>query len=247
MDQPSITLIRPSVSQACVIEKISELYQLEVLKIRKLEGYDDLNFSVECKSLEDGGKAEKYVCKIMNNVDSLETGVIEAHHQMMERLHEGGIVVSQPVLNIRKQYFTTERFNDVGHVFRLLTYIEGSIEGFKGFENEALRARKCSWMLKNAPKIIQFLPAIGDTGRQEIVKSFVKEFDELVTPVIPCLESGVIHGDMNGHNLLVDGTRIAGLIDFADQYGNTAAQDLCLCQTVPVFGALLPERVTKSW
>ncbi|BES88815.1 aminoglycoside phosphotransferase domain containing 1 [Nesidiocoris tenuis] len=259
MDHGACIMIRPSASIISVTAKISELYPLGVTKIKQLEGYDDLNFFVECERQEDGAEAEKYVCKIMNNIDSLEIDVVEAQHQIMERLHERGIVVSLPVLNRTNQYFSVERFNNVDHVFRLLTYIDGSklndsepssqlynnvgeLVGkiyleLKGLEIDALHSRNSQWMLKNAPQILQYLPAVADAERRDIVKSFVKEFEDFVVPMIPNLESGVIHGDVNEHNLLVEEMRIAGLIDFGDVCYAPFLFEIAICLTYMILHA----------
>lgn len=68
----------------------------------------------------------------------------------------------------------------------------------------------------------KFLDDVDDPGRRSKAKVVFKFFEDYVAPKIPSLETGIIHGDCNGMNIIVkkqattNSYQVAGLIDFGD-------------------------------
>lgn len=59
------------------------------------------------------------------------------------------------------------------------------------------------WMLQNVPKIINFKDAVKEPELLDILDQVIKAFQDQVMPVIPTLDKGLIHGDINEHNIIV--------------------------------------------
>lgn len=58
-------------------------------------------------------------------------------------------------------------------------------------------------MLENVPELSNFKDAIKEPDLLETIEKILETFNERVIPAIPTLEKGIIHGDMNEHNILV--------------------------------------------
>uniref|UniRef100_A0A0A9YU39 Hydroxylysine kinase n=1 Tax=Lygus hesperus TaxID=30085 RepID=A0A0A9YU39_LYGHE len=243
-------MIRAAASESDVRSRIARLYPLEVLKIKQLEGYDDLNFYLECRS-EDDDVTYRYVCKVVNNQDSQKPEIIEAQNRLMEHLGKKGISVPEPVPNNWLQYFSLETFGETKHLIRLLTYVDGSklndcspstelyfnvgdftgriYSALKGYKDDDLTMRKSPWMLSSVPDLHQFLRSVQNEQHQELARTAVQDFEDKVVPAIPELEKGVMHGDINEHNILARDTSIVGLIDFGDNCWGPVIFEIALC------------------
>lgn len=76
-----------------------------------------------------------------------------------------------------------------------------------------------TWDLRAAPQAIAAaLPRLIEPVHRQICDEAVTLFAEVVAPILDTLPKSVVHQDLNDFNVLVDtaGTRIAGIIDFAD-------------------------------
>lgn len=75
-------------------------------------------------------------------------------------------------------------------------------------------------MLHEVPKLRQFIYAVPDETRKQTVLKVIKEFESRVLPLLKDLENGVIHGDINEQNVIVeeiDGKwNLKVIIDFGD-------------------------------
>ncbi len=56
-------------------------------------------------------------------------------------------------------------------------------------------------------------------------------FTAVALPLLPGLPHSIIHGDANEENIIVDGDRVTGLIDFGDALYNPAVCDLAIAVT----------------
>ncbi|KAF6214620.1 hypothetical protein GE061_009363 [Apolygus lucorum] len=243
-------MIRAAATESDVRSRISRLYPVEVLKIKQLEGYDDLNFFLECRS-EDDGATYKYVCKVVNSQDSQKHEIVESQNRLMEYLGKKGIPVPEPVPNNWLQYFSLETFGTTKHLIRLLTYLDGSklndfspstelyfnvgdftgrlYSALKGYKDDELIKKKSTWMLESVPDVHQLLTSVSTPELREYARLAVKDFEDKVIPVIPELEKGIMHGDINEHNILVRDNSVMGLIDFGDNCWGPVLFEIALC------------------
>ncbi|HEX7119195.1 MAG TPA: aminotransferase class III-fold pyridoxal phosphate-dependent enzyme [Longimicrobiales bacterium] len=112
---------------------------------------------------------------------------------------------------------TAELLTELG---RMLGAVDRALEGFD--DGAAHRALK--WDLRRGrPFVERGLGEVPEPERRALVERFAGLFDARAAPLLPRLRTGVIHGDANDHNVLVDGgadplapRHVVGLIDFGD-------------------------------
>lgn len=81
------------------------------------------------------------------------------------------------------------------------------------------------WDLQHAARVRPLLDALP-AERRGLPERSLDRFEARVVPVLPRLRAQVIHNDFNPHNVLSDGGRIAGIIDFGDMVRAPLVQDL---------------------
>ena len=121
---------------------------------------------------------------------------------------------------------------------RLLARLD---QGLSALNNSQAAKRDLSWDLKNSRSIVgATVPEIDDTSKQELLVSFVANFDRVATR-IETLRKSVIHNDANDYNVLVQhdeltGLALIGLIDFGDAVYSTKLNDLAICAAYLMLG-----------
>ncbi|KAG7196352.1 hypothetical protein KM043_001332 [Ampulex compressa] len=185
-----------------------------------------------------------YVLKILNSLTSRNTGVIEAQNEMMLFLSKRDIVCPVPVKSLSGSFYSLENLSGENSgdrfVVRLLVYRPGEIlhrvpknstllrnvghfgakldEILSGFSHPAFEDYKTLWMLSSVPVLRQFLYAVKGEAERKLTEDVIVAFEKDVLQVEARLEQGVIHGDLNEQNILMDkgSTEIAAIIDFGD-------------------------------
>ncbi|KAJ8976408.1 hypothetical protein NQ317_003044, partial [Molorchus minor] len=88
------------------------------------------------------------------------------------------------------------------------------------FCHDAYENHKPSWTLAAVPTLRQLLFAIKDEEKRELVLTVITEFEKKVLSVANTLERGLIHGDINEQNIIVEKIdndwQIKAIIDFGD-------------------------------
>jgi 4-aminobutyrate aminotransferase-like enzyme/Ser/Thr protein kinase RdoA (MazF antagonist) len=86
--------------------------------------------------------------------------------------------------------------------------------------------RTILWDLKHLGALRPHLDAIAEPDRRALVERALERFDRHVAPALPTLRSQVIHNDLTLDNLLMDGDRVAGILDFGDMAHTALVLDL---------------------
>ncbi|XP_059613237.1 hydroxylysine kinase [Phlebotomus argentipes] len=245
------TKIKPTISEK-EVEKLAErLYGITVLEISELISYDDRNFFInEDRNIKNPIIANHsnhgYILKVLNALDSHKPGFIDAQTKMMLFLAQQNITCPKPIMNVYGKYYSTELLGSTKHIVRLLEYIPGKIfkdvtptnnlfyqagvfvakfdRAIKNFTHDAYKTHKSLWMLENVSKLEEFAYALKDISKQEIVEEVIAEFKKTVMANFDKFEKGVIHGDFNEHNFLVNHCSstenkeyaVSGILDFGD-------------------------------
>ena len=89
-------------------------------------------------------------------------------------------------------------------------------KGLAGFHCLAFKARNYEWDLQNLLLNKKHISTISSAEKRSLVSYFFKQFETNVLPEIPTLRKAFIHSDFNEWNILVEGSSVAGLIDFGD-------------------------------
>ena len=138
---------------------------------------------------------------------------------------------------------------DGQHALRLVTYLHGeplaeaaktpqllhSLGGSLGRLDRALASfghpgahRSFEWEIRTTPLSRSRLSAITDPGQRRLVEAVLDTYDARVAPALRRLRCGVIHNDANDWNVLVDGGRVNGLIDFGDAVHSPVVAELAV-------------------
>jgi Ser/Thr protein kinase RdoA (MazF antagonist) len=218
---------------------------------RELPSERDQNFLLTAR---DG---EKFVLKIANVHEKV--AVLEAQNAMMSHLVEQGVEFCPRVVPARwgAQIVTVE-----DHFVRVLTYLSGeplaTIEvqsaellydlgrklgqlsrALVGFEHAAAK-RTFHWDLAHGTRIIdEFGPQINTDWLRELVFHYRRDLCLSVAK----LRKSVIHGDANDYNVLVDGDRVVGLVDFGDMVYSHTVGELAIAIAYVVLGKSEPRTV----
>ncbi|XP_046752306.1 hydroxylysine kinase [Diprion similis] len=241
-------LIRPKADSKTAADLVHRLYGLKAKLVSELNAYDDMNFRVLCEEEFQnpgitGVERDGYVLKITNSLDSRKTEFVEGQTAMLDFLEANGIRAPKPVKNLKNRFYSLEIVGDGAekHVVRLLTYIPGDLlhrhadpsdelltdvgrfaaeldEALKRFHHPAYDQHRTLWMLSSVPRLRDFVHAVDDARRRRLVNEVIVKFVEEVMGGMERLEKGIIHGDLNEQNILVDdeGKRVLAILDFGD-------------------------------
>jgi Ser/Thr protein kinase RdoA (MazF antagonist) len=99
----------------------------------------------------------------------------------------------------------------------------------QGFDHPAAH-RNHRWNLEQAGQHRDKIRLLADPGNAELM---TWGFDawERVKGSLDSMPRQFIHGDMNPENILVDGDRVTGLVDFGDACFNPRVCELAICLT----------------
>ena len=192
----------------------------------------------------------RFVLKLANRAGN--PAILDMQNRAMIHLAQAvdGPICTR-VLPNRGGAYVTPIADDEGapSAMRLVTYIEGVplgrvrpqtpallfdlgrflgrlTRGLAGFDHPAVR-RPFYWDMAGGPETVrEYLPLIADAGRRDLVRAFLRRFDDGLRARLDSLETGVIHNDANDFNVIVGPPsedpknygerRVAGLIDFGD-------------------------------
>ncbi|KAF2904075.1 hypothetical protein ILUMI_02092 [Ignelater luminosus] len=259
-------IIKPIIDVAECKILVEALYGLECSSITELNGYDDKNYKVLVNNVNIKNENVKDVCKdgyvlkIMNSLDSKKISFVEAQNSLMLFLCNNDVTCPRPVKNRNGEYYSIERFVSGEHVVRLLEFLPGSIlhqihppnsllyqsgifvasidRVLKNFHHPAYNSHQTLWMLDSVPQLSQFLFAVKDATRRKIVEDIIQQFKDRVLTVREILEKGIIHGDFNDQNIVVEKLNgewtIKGILDFGDSQYSCYLFELAIAITYMV-------------
>uniref|UniRef100_A0A182J1S5 Hydroxylysine kinase n=2 Tax=Anopheles atroparvus TaxID=41427 RepID=A0A182J1S5_ANOAO len=257
--------IRPNVSEDDVRKLAERLYGITVLEMCELDSYDDRNYMIQAdsyvknpilKSINTSG----YVMKIANSLDSRDESFFQAQTEIMLHLSKREIKCPLPVQNIYGKYYSLEKLGESDHVVRLLEYIPGKVfhgvphpdhifyqagqfiaridSALKSVDKEMIINRQSIWMLENFPKLKDFLYVVKDEHHKDIIEQVLNAFQRRIVPNLYELEQGIIYGDFNEHNIIVNKKasnskeyEITGIIDFGDVCYSRYVFELAIAMT----------------
>ncbi|KAG5866464.1 hypothetical protein JTB14_022612 [Gonioctena quinquepunctata] len=239
--------IKASVTIADVKKIVFDVYGIANINVLQLNGYDDWNFHIVPQGVDEGlcgvGKYG-YILKIINSLDSKKPRVFEAQSLLLRHLGTCGFRCPMPILTKNRKLFEKVKLTSGEHIVRLLEYIDGTIlhkvpctpklmyqvgetackmdMAMKSFHHAAYNNYKSLWMLESVPQITQFLFAIADDQKKQLVKDVIQEFQNRVLSISDSLERGLIHGDFNEQNIIVAEKNgeyeLKAVIDFGDSH-----------------------------
>lgn len=226
----------PAFGPADAARLARELYGL-TCEAEGLPSERDRNFALSC------GAGGKYVLKLFNARE--EPGLVKLQAETMSfiaALDEPAVasVVPAPVRSVggRTVTWVTAPSGTARHAAMLVPFMPGTLLAnvrrpspalqrdvgtVLGAVDAALAAqpqpgprRGFQWAAQTAQAVIgRHLPSLR-VARRGLVEEIVADFRANAGVRLPDLRQSLIHNDANDHNLLVDGDRVTGLLDFGD-------------------------------
>ena len=240
---------------------VKEHYGLNVT-VKALNGYDELNFLLSNK------KNEKYILKVSN--ESHPFPFLEAQINIIQHLKKSDISDCFQHFSINKQGEELTKIirDSKTYYIRILNFLEGTfwidakektselhhnLGSFLGSMDHALQDfshpamhRRYTWDISRASEAGDNLKHILNHEKRRIAGYFLLQFDTEVVPEIHRLRHAYIHNDANDYNILVQGNRISGLIDFGDMVYTALVNNLAIACTYAMLDEEDPLAVAAS-
>ncbi|WP_298544528.1 aminotransferase class III-fold pyridoxal phosphate-dependent enzyme [uncultured Aquimarina sp.] len=200
-------------------------------EIKKLNGYDNVNYLVKNKS-------GRYIFKTYAYHKEL-LAVLEAENEALLHLQEKDTDTSpKPIPFTDGSFIKVLMIDGVKTICRMLSFLDGWFLGdikaskelfcslgvflaemnltFQKFDSYVLKARQWEWDIQYLHLNKKYLNDIPDPHNRSIVYYFFQQFEEQVVPLLPELRKQVIHNDANEWNILTKNGSVSGIIDFGD-------------------------------
>lgn len=248
-------------SEAVIQDLVKEHYGLNVTA-KALNGYDELNF------LLSNEKNEKYILKVSN--ESHPFPFLEAQLNIMQHLKKSSIANCFQHFSINTKGEELIKIVRDSHTYyiRILNFLEGvfwvdeknkttelqhDLGSFLGKMDHALQDfshpamhRSYTWDISHASEAGDNLKHIRNHEKRRIAGYFLLQFDTEVLPHIHRLRHAYIHNDANDYNVLVQGNRVSGLIDFGDMVYTALINNLAIACTYAMLDEEDPLAVAAS-
>ena len=214
-----------------------------------LPGELDSNFLLQAEA------GRKLVLKVMH--PSRDRSFIEMQCAALETLAARAptLPLQRVVPTVEGALLAARDFQGSNRLVWALTYLPGrpvatvrprgpellaSIGTLAGTLDAALRdfdhpgtERDLKWDLARADWVSGYLDYVEPPARRALVERCLAAYHAEVLPVIPSLRRGVIHNDLNDHNLLASGSRgelplVTGLVDFGDMVKTVTVAEVAI-------------------
>jgi 4-aminobutyrate aminotransferase-like enzyme len=124
-----------------------------------------------------------------------------------------------PGRHVEPSSLTPEALAEIGRVTARMG------RALRGFFHPAA-GRAILWDVKHLGALRVHLDRVTVPARRAQVERALERYDRIVAPALPTLRSQVIHNDLTLDNLLLDGDRVSGILDFGDMAHTALAADL---------------------
>jgi 4-aminobutyrate aminotransferase-like enzyme/Ser/Thr protein kinase RdoA (MazF antagonist) len=205
-----------------------------------LEGQIDPLYSERDQNLrlrEKSGAA--WVLKIANFAE--DPAIIDCQIETLR--HIGRVDPSLPVPRVRltRDGATTVRIkaeDGTEHIFFVLSYLDGRIAGtgdqnavlyrevgtmvarlgraMRGLFHPAAGNRELLWDVRMAPQFLPHVDLLQKPDHRRIAQQILGNLRDSVLPRLEGVRAQLVHADVHEHNLILDDSGIAGIIDFGD-------------------------------
>lgn len=246
--------IRPCIS----IEKVNDIlfsrYNIHCENIFELNAYDDRNFWI--KLSHDGSK--DYVFKVVNEADSKNIEMIETQTKLLCNLTDKKFNCPTPIHTVDGSFFEEHNLDGHIHIVRMFKFVPGIVfdkapkesqlyyeagktiaelnTALQEFDTTIYKNHRFKWMLEEAVMIRKYLYVIQDEKRKNMIEQILIKFEEAVLAHRDSYDIGLIHGDYNEHNIIVQSSpngqfKVNGVIDFGDAHYSFIIFDLAITMT----------------
>ncbi len=215
--------------------------------VKPLTGEYELNYLLTC---DDG---IKYIFKLASDEHSF--AFFDAQVKIIQHLEQSAVADKffRYIPNLEGSALTVLQLGDSKYYLRLITFLEGNFwvdvkersdalhidlgnvlgsmdSALENFSHPAMH-RHYIWDISNAADANRRLHCIKNHERRRIAGYFLLQFETEVLPVISSLRHAYVHHDANDTNILVQGNKVYGLIDFSDMVYTALVNNLAVACT----------------
>lgn len=222
-----------------LINFIKENYGIEVIEVKPLEGYANLNFRIK------DNKGDFYVYKTFQSSNA--QSYFESETSVLNQLNNKLSNKFPKPIGTKNGSFKIDQENTI---HRILTWLEGELlvnaphtfELFESFgdilakldkelleiNDPVIKARHIEWDIQHFLDLRDKSKSISNPSLRKLVDYYLLQSKEIVLPELPHLRKSIIHNDPNDWNVLVQAGKVSGLIDFGDMVYAPLIQDLAV-------------------
>jgi hydroxylysine kinase len=193
-----------------------------------------------------GGDGSRWLLKVGAEPADGAPAADGAGFQTALLLHLAAVAPSLPVQRVVAALDGRPEVRLSGRPVRMTSWLDGRLLGAGGSTaglrrdiggtlarlNVALRGfahpgagRTHRWDLQNFGALRPLLPELPEGGRDGLAEC-LDRFDAVVAPRLTGVAVQVVHADFHGENLLTDGARVTGILDFGDALTGPVAMDV---------------------
>lgn len=206
-------------------------FGIKVQNIKKLSGYDNVNYLVKSDEGKFIFKSYLYSREMEELVESENTILLHLNTKLKGK-------IPNPIPFTDGEYSKIIEFNSDVYIFRMLNYMEGDFMGdvynnsdintslgkllasidteLLEYNDYILKSRVWNWDLQYLHLSQVYTKYIFSHEHKKIVLYFMQQFREKVDPIKSELRKSVIYNDANEWNVLIQNGSVSGLIDFGD-------------------------------
>lgn len=111
----------------------------------------------------------------------------------------------------------------------------------QNFHHSAYENYTTLWMLDSVLKLSQFIHVVKSEKRRRIIEEVMKQFEDRIIAVSNKLNKGMIHGDVNEQNIVVENIngewKIKAILDFGDAHYGCYLYELAIAITYMILVA----------
>ncbi|MCE7736708.1 MAG: aminotransferase class III-fold pyridoxal phosphate-dependent enzyme [Candidatus Heimdallarchaeota archaeon] len=245
-----VDVSKPVFKEVDILSHLSKEYKLSG-NLQSLPSYRDQNFLLSTND------QTQLVCKIANLNDNGE--YLEAQNKIINHLQSKNNQLVSNIISSVNQAEITNIYSELGtsFYFRVLTYLPGIVYAnykphsahfmysFGVFMAEMrtfladldikLEKIKSDWDMESSLEILKkHIIHIVDNDRSNLIQHYLRQFELDFQTRITDLDKGIIHGDANNYNVLVQNPSELsdkikfGLIDFGDFAYSSKIADLAI-------------------
>ncbi|KIC03872.1 aminotransferase class III-fold pyridoxal phosphate-dependent enzyme [Flavobacterium sp. PL02] len=218
--------------------------------VKALDGYDELNFILTDE------KNQKYILKLSD--ENQPYPFLDAQVKIIQHLSKSPLADNFQQFSINKngEALTQIIRDNKTYYIRILSFLEGTfwyeeqkksstalynLGAFMGNMDKALQDfshpamhRHYTWDISRAGDANEKLKYITNHERRRIAGYFLLQFDTEVLPQIHTLRHAYIHNDANDCNVMAQGEKTTGLIDFGDMVYSALINNLAIACTYAI-------------
>ena len=244
-----------------MIKLIQNEFALNLVEIKKLNGYDNENYHVKTD-------IDSYIFKTYHYSQNI-FALVEAENKALLFLKEKGQKnIPEPFPFIDGSFVKIIEIKGRKTICRLLSFLEGEFLGelnptnklFRSigaflakmdlillkFDSYTIKARQWDWDIQYLNLNKQYIQDITNARDRSTVQYFFQQFEENVTPVLPDLRKSIIHNDANEWNILFNGGGQTGIIDFGDLAYSSLINELAIAISYASFDHKEPLEVAVT-